>query len=332
MKLTTNQKRVLGGILLQANKSDVEIGKMLGIPNRTVRQCIDFLTDNGIVKRRTIYVDLPSLGMQQYLIHISLPPKTLTHRDKLVKLLGAADQVSVVAELGGEDQIEIRVCAKGLPRIQRFLEVVAEKFPFPFYVRNTLLIAQQEYSGLAGKNLNLTPQPLLGFSTANTKKAPFFLDEKDHHILSALANGTYRNMQQVAREVSIGATSLAYRIQTLEKASVIVGYFYLMDIKLIDEHPLYLLVKCRALTEGDRKRLTEFCRRHTRIAWISFFVGGYSAEIFLSAASYEEANQVINNLATSFDDLFESIKVVPQMDFSKYSYYPFKNYQALLAA
>lgn len=89
---------------------------------------------------------------------------------------------------------------------------------------------------------------------------------------------------------------LSIGFNLLQKDGVIVGHYYLIDVKVFRELPMGLLIKSKVLGESERGALRNFCRVHPRIAWITFFLGGYSAEIFVRVTNYEEAKDLTHEI------------------------------------
>ena len=158
------------------------------------------------------------------------------------------------------------------------------------------------------------------------------IDDIDHGILSALANQSYLNLEQVARVLRMPATTLRYRILNLEDAGVITGHFYLMDPKVFNDIPICLQIRSRSLRESEKESLKRFALQHPRISWIGFFLGEQSAEIYTLVQNYEEAQSVIADLGAQFKDVIDSAHITPQLNFYKYSTYPFQRYETLIGS
>ena len=158
----------------------------------------------------------------------------------------------------------------------------------------------------------------------------YALDSKDHAILSALANSPYLRISQVERHLALPVTTVGYRIQALENAGVIKGHFYIINPHIFHDIPVCLVVKSKGLSAKERESLKAFCRMHPRIAWITFFIGHQSAEIYLRVRNYAEASRVVSELSHTFDGVLGSIHMTTQLQFFKYSTYPFKNYSSVV--
>jgi DNA-binding Lrp family transcriptional regulator len=78
---------------------------------------------------------------------------------------------------------------------------------------------------------------------------------------------------RLARHLCMPASSLTYRVQNLEKLGVIVGHYYIVDVKALNELPVCLKVQSKVLSAKEKQRLRIFCQKHPRIAWITFFFG-----------------------------------------------------------
>lgn len=325
MKLSDIQRRILFSVVLHAEKSVPEIGRLLGIRDHIVRRTILMFFEKKIFLRRSAYINPHMLGLTLYVVHITLPLISAKSRRKLLEILTSIDEACSVAELGGEGQFEVRLLARNRDHLSEVFEGLALKLPFPFRIHRCLTVLESDYSGTMDRHDPRDPASTLHFGPLPDNSIIYKLDDKDHAVLSALANQNYLSLNEVARSLSMPAASLQYRVERLEKAGVIVGHYYVMDPQVFSEAPIGLQIKSRVLTRKEKESLRVFCRSHPRIAWITFFAGEQSAEIYTLVREHAEAHSVIGDLSVRFGDILESASMIPQLSFAKYSMYPFKN-------
>lgn len=328
MKLSAPQKRVLSAVLLQAGRSHSEIARLLGIREHTVRRTVALLEGKKVFLGRRIFVNPYAFGMTQYIVFLLLPARAQQYRAAFRKALCDSEQAGAVVELGGEFEFGVQVYARDIRHLQKFFDEISRAFPHRYVIQECLPAIETEYSGLADPIPELSPPPVLRFGPVQRVAS---ISELDSRVLYALANTTYHSLQDVARSLSLPATTLSYRIEALEDAGVIAGHYHLMDPEVLGELPMTILAKSKTLVPSERDALCDYCRAHPRIAWITFFMGRYSAEIFVRASNYDSANSLVREILTRFPELFESLNLVPQLSFPKYTMYPFRSHSSLTA-
>jgi DNA-binding Lrp family transcriptional regulator len=326
MNLTANQKQILYAVLLQANKSVTEISGELGMREHAVRRGISWLLDHGVFLRRSIWVDPHVLGLNLHIVQVEIPLKSMIHRERFLETLVSLEESCAVAELGGEGLFEIRILVSGREHLDAIFQSLAQRVPTPFSIRTCLSVFEQDYSGTSDPGSAERIGSSLHFGALPPGISACQLDEKDHAILSALANESYLNFNEVSRALKLPPATLMYRVEKLEKAGVIKGHYYVMDPKVVKEMPIALHIRSRVLTRKERTALMDYCRAHPRISLISFLFGEYSIEIYTLVQDQKEVRSVIADLSLHFGDLLELPQMVPQISFHKYSMYPFKSY------
>ena len=71
MRLTDSERKILRYAQLRAGLSMVELAKLSGFPEHTVRRCLHKLYEQGII-RPTALIDLFPLGVSRYNLLFSL--------------------------------------------------------------------------------------------------------------------------------------------------------------------------------------------------------------------------------------------------------------------
>lgn len=328
MRLSETQRRILYALTLNANAAISDIARMLDLRDHIVRRAVELFFESKVFLRRSTWVNPFQLGLDHHVVHLELPLQSIQARDLFLKLLGDVEETGAVVELGAEAQFELRLITRGPSHLSQFFERLSDSFPHPFKVLRCLTTLELEYSGPSEAGLSHLWRPLRVGPIAS-QPHPQQLDETDHRVLSALANLNYLNLKQLSRLVDIPPTTLQYRVARLEASGVISGHFYVMDPKVFNDIPVAIQVRSRAFTQREKDQLKRFAHHHCRIAWVSFFLGEQSAEVYTLVSGFEEAQRVISDLSKEFGSVIDSVHMTPQLSFSKYSTYPYLNYSTL---
>lgn len=324
MKLTDSQRIIFNAVVLKADAPIGEIAKSIGLREHIVRRGLAFFQDRGIFLRRSIWIDPHQLGFTLFVVHLELPLSASRHRADFIKSLVALDESCSVAELGGEGMLEVRILAYKGTQLWTILEKLAAQISFPFKLRSYFAVVESEYSGtFEGTSVQGT-RHALSFSATAPRAPTCQVDDKDHMILSTLANQAYMNLQSAARLLGIPSTTLLYRIEKLEKAGIIRGHYYITDPKVFGETPICLQMRTSVLTAKQTTSLKAFCRAHPQISAVSFLLGEISVEMYALVREQKQLQEIIYRLSEKFEDCVESIKITPQTSFAKYTLYPFQ--------
>ena len=326
MKLSIVQKKILQTALLQANRSVAELSRMLHLRDHTVRRAISSFFEKEIFIRRSIYVDPHMLGLTMHVALLSLSSEALKARDAFVQLLCSCDEVGAVVELGTGEEFEVRIFTLNRDHLTFFFDSLATRFPQAFHIRSCSMAFESEYFGRVANLPPTSTRRALRFEPLSPDVNVHELDDKDHAVLSTLANYQYLNLQEVAKALSMPASSLQYRVSRLEASKVIKGHFYIIDPKAFGEMPFALRIKARVFTPTMRKTLSAFCSDHPLITWITFFIGEQVAEVYMLAPNFGGTQSVLNDLTVRFGDILESVQVSPQLSFHKFTTYPYKTF------
>lgn len=314
---------------MRASASDAEIARILGIRHHVVRRAIGIFLERGIFIQRSAFVDPFVLGLHHETTLISLPSESQRHYGKLRELLANSEESVAVIEHGGPSQLEVRTYTRGPAHLQAFFEDLAKKFPHPFRITGTLTILEQEYSGVWEPGSQPKMEGSMGYAAIGAQRQQVQLDEVDHSILSALCNAKYLNWKQLAQHLSMPVSTLSYRIAALEKARVIQGHYYVVDVKVFHDLPILLHVSGKVMTERERFELKKFCRLHPKVAWMSVFFGAQAAEMLVRVQSYDEARTIMAEASQHLAGVADSLHMTAPIKFFKWSDYPFKRHETL---
>ncbi len=332
MNLTQAQRRVLYYVSLNASASVKDTSETLGLREHFVRRTLQLFFEANVFLRRSVWINYRLLSLEYRVVHLQLPPQSIPFRKFFVELASSAEETVAVVELVGEGQLELRLLTRDCWHLSSFFEQLSLRFNHPFRILRCLTTTELEYSGPSEPEMkHFKIQPLyIGASAEQIERGK--LDETDHRILWALANCNYLRLQQVARLISMPAATVQYRISRLEAFGVIGGHFYLIDPTVFNDIPVGLKIRSCALKQVEKEALKTFARQHPRIAWVAFFLGEQSAEIYSLVQNFDQAQMVIEDLSSQLKNILDSVSMTPQLRFFKYSTYPFKNYETLTGA
>lgn len=322
-ELAVFQAALLQAALLQAAAPISTLAKQLKLRPHVVRRALRSLMDKKVLLGRRPYLNLFRLGFLEFLCFLSFTDGRRSVRASFLRALCEHEHVSFVAEVGGEYQYEIRILARNSTDVIRFLESLANQFGSKVTAPTISLVHQEEYSGvrLGSSAGNL---PLRVLSYAPDERETVKIDELDHQVLSKIANGEQESFSEIARDLGAPVSTVAYRISMLEKLGVILGYYYLCDVKPFSMLPVVLLVEGKTLNAAQREELLKKCRNHRQLALIDILIGKWQARIMARVERQQDILPLVEELYQVLPVDSPEVKVLPQLCFHKCSPYPFR--------
>lgn len=316
-------------MIMRANVPESEIARLLGVRIHIVRRALGMFLERRVFLQRSAFVNPFALGLLPSATRLSLPLASQKHYEKFRDILAHSEETVAVVEHGGAYQIELRTYTRDMAHLHRFYESLAQRFPYPFHIHSCSTILEQEYSGVVDPNVTLPTCPLMGYGPIPPGAEPLSLDERDHLILSALCNLKYLKWSQVARELSMPLSTLIHRVTSLEKAGVIQGHYYVVDVKVFHDLPILIHVSSKVMTGTERLALKKFCQVHPKVAWMSIFFGAESAEMLARVQNLDEARGVMADISQCFSGIIDSVHMTAPLKFFKWSDYPYTRYATL---
>jgi len=323
LTLSQQDRRVLQAVLLQAEVPVEKLARAVGARVHTFRRTVARLQECGVLLGKRAFINPQALGLCEYHIYLKQCDVAEAPRRKLIQELTSLDGVGLLAELSGDFQYEVRLLSRSVSTLMDRADALSAHHHLR--IESLCQVYEQEYSG-----------PLYDPSSPSTMCAlysgpsdsTYRIDETDHQILSRLANTSYESMRRLAQLVGIPSATLTYRINRLERAGVIGGYYYLCDLKPVSHMPTILLMRTRLLDADMRKALRQFCRKHSQIAYLDIMLGQWGARALMRAEAHQQVLDVVHELMSKFSPCIESIVVMPQLRFHRFSTYPFVKFNA----
>jgi DNA-binding Lrp family transcriptional regulator len=313
-------------VLLQAEVPVEELARAVGTRVHTFRRTFAKLQECKILLGKRAFINPQALGLLEYHVYLKQCEVADTQRKKLVQQLSTLDGVGLLSELSGDLQYEVRLMSRSVSSLMGLADSLSKQYQLQ--IEGMCQIYEQEYSG---PRYDTSPNSNVRALCAGPTDTVLKVDEIDHQILSLLANTSYESMRRVAQIVGIPSTTLTYRINRLERAGVISGYYYLCDVKPVSHMPTILLMRTRLLGEDRRAALRQFCKKHPQIAYLDIMIGQWGARALMRAESHQQVLDVVHELTAKFSPHIESIRVMPQLRFHRFSTYPFVNFEAAKA-
>lgn len=321
MKLSDKERIVLACVEHRANEQITVLQKKTKLRIHTIRYCLSSLLRRGAIIGKAPFINLYPLGYTDYTIYFSISTKTKHSIQQLFTLLQSKKSVSWLAQLGGEYQIGIALCAKRVEETAALLDNISSKYGEIFFRKS--ISVRLGFTAFGRKYLWSRPDAHKELRVYRNSESDYSIDEVDHQILSAMSNRQYESIRDLARLIQIPATTTERRIDRLEEIGVIEGYIYRLRLAQFGAQTYRLLIYTKGLEKGFTGRFYKFCAEHPNILHLFECLGAWDFEVGIEVYSSEAATEVVQDLYQKFSDTLSEVKMLQIFKHLKYSGYPF---------
>ena len=318
MRISDQQKLVLGCIEHRANHSLPEISKLLNVREHAIRYQIERLSELRIIKGLSAFINLYALGFVDSALYFSLAPSGVGERRQLLDELKKSPLVSWISEFVGEYRYGFEIRSRQVGDAARALEDLSRTCGNLFVDKSlSIRVGLQSY----GRKYLAPHQagPVFSFSGQSKSGA---LDSRDFEILRALSNGTYRSLREIGRTLGYSISALAERVRRLERERLIQGYLYRIDPSKLGVQQYRFLIYSRGINAALTQSLERLCRKHPHITHFITCIGSWDYEVLVEAPSAEEVMEVYHSLLERYNREIYDAKVISTLSHHKFSSCP----------
>lgn len=317
--ISEREKKVLFAVELDAEKPITQVAKEVGLKGHTLRYALERLHEHQVIAKRT-FINIYPLGYADYAIYFSLAPDKQSTKDDLLKFLTNADVVSWLAFFGGEYQYGMAISAKNAAHVQKFLDVVSEKFPGIFFhkslsIRTGLTLISRKYLNPASSKIKTVHFGYIERSVT--------IDEKDHALLAGLESRDV-SLRDLSTQLKIPLTTIQQRVSALKKRGIIEGSIYQVDATKFGMQAFRFLIEAKSVNKKTRDALYEFSIKHPYICYCIDCLGSWDYELGVEVPRGDDAVETQQELYKRFGNELISVKILPLFGHLKLKNYPFR--------
>jgi DNA-binding Lrp family transcriptional regulator len=245
----------------------------------------------------------------------SIPPR---QRKAILQFLSSYPSITWLAENGGEFRYELTSTAHDCATLLRLEETIANKFGVDFqnkawaietdcYIFGYKYLCSEQSQKPAGQHYYYT-----GAAPSVTT------DELDYKILSALWASHNPNQQQLSRQLGLPSATLAYRVNRLKKAGVILSERTFINPTKFGFAEYQLLLYFDSPNRESTAKLLEWSAQHSNIFGAIKCFGAWNYKLILHTSSPESAYDLQDEISDRFSVVSRSA-IVPRRHILKVS-------------
>lgn len=322
MRFSEKDKKILAHAEMAANLSISELGVRSGFKDHSVRYSLDRWKDLGLITHRS-YVNLFKLGYGYYEIYFSLSAEGQKFEEEIVQSLIKAEQITWLAQIGGDYQYGLTFCAKSIYEASDYLDSFAKPYGKIFYERS--FATRLSFSFFGNKYLAKNRSKNIEF-TLSPSKEHIKIDNIDHCILKELTLNGDISKKKLAQELNLPLSTLELRRKKLEENGVLAGDYYYLKPAALTGLAFVILVSTRGISSELRDEFKECCRQHNNITTLINTLGVWDFEMAVEVENALEMHSLTGEIKNIFGPELYWIKVMPLFSFLKAALYPFKNF------
>lgn len=155
---------------------------------------------------------------------------------------------------------------------------------------------------------------------AEVEKNKINLDLKDRKILVELDWNARISNAEIAKRVQLSKKGIEYRIKSLEKKGIILGYYPVINFEKIGFKINRMMFRLQSVTPEIKKKIEEYLEKEESIHWAVWFRGDADLGIDVWSKSVKEFKEIINNFSIKFGRHIKQRVFSSSVGFDQYPY------------
>lgn len=318
MRLLTRQRDLLAIGALCADQSVIQLAKMLGSRQHTVRFDLEKMAAQEVI-RKAWAIDVFRLGYYRFNVLFCLRLQDTMKRKAFLTALAESPATAFLGEVIGDYDYEIGLIAQNVGEIFELLLEMSE--------RHGEVLVRKAVSLRRG--LSVFPRKYLSPRRARKKiiqigetNERVVIDELDRMILREISRAPWSSLREIGRALNKPVTTLSARMLRLRKSGVIKGAIFSTNPAAYGSQGYVLLLQARGLDRGLGRKLQDFSMQHPHCSHFVECLGGWDYEIGVEVEQQAQLVALRQELEERFGYALLSTKTLVRSVVHKYLWYP----------
>ncbi|MFC1753399.1 Lrp/AsnC family transcriptional regulator [Thermoproteota archaeon] len=135
------------------------------------------------------------------------------------------------------------------------------------------------------------------------------LDIKDRKLLYEIDLNARLGTSLLGKRIGLSQEGTFYRLQRLEKQSIISGYMTLLNFGKIGYTGYGVYARFQNVTKEQKKQIFEELKKHNHIYWIAEFGGKFDLAFAIMAKNIIHFNEMFTELSTKYNDKLKDMTI-----------------------
>lgn len=312
--------KILYELEQDARQSLPQIAKKVRASQQVVNYRLHQFQKNGILGQTYTLINFAKLGYSSYRTMLRLGNIGDTKYREMINYFMNHKNVLWLAECGGKWDLIVNILAKNPIQYNSFLLEMKNKFEEIVLDSDLLLTIEGVYFGrnyLSEKSREMNRNPYFGREIKTEK-----IDKLDLEILSCLSQNAWLNSVNIGTKLKVTSNTIINRIKEMKKEEVILGFKPLIHLEKISYQGFKALIKTRALTEEQEKKMLSKINSNDNIVGFLRMIGSWNLEIEFEVQSREEMLKISREIREKFKEAIKEFEVIPLFHEYKYNFFP----------
>ncbi len=294
MKIDAYDWKLLSALDSNAREGYVKLAKKVGLSRDAVKYRIHNYLKKGLLDGFYTLINSSKLGYYSFRIYLSFTNSSLEDEDSLIDYLMSQKEVFYITRVEGSFDIGFGYFARSIIEFNDFLTNLKAYFSSIDIHQQGLFVYLQHFDRTYLTNEKRLQEPKKIIQEPNKTS----LDEKDQRILEILANNARIQIIDISREVNLTSKAVIYRINSLEKRGIILGYKPKINLEKIN-YSMYkvdIFLRDRSTIDNIKRLVFQL----PNIIHSQEVFGGSDLEFDIECKDYTEFIRIIKIIKKKF--------------------------------
>jgi Lrp/AsnC family leucine-responsive transcriptional regulator len=313
IKIDLKDRKILYYLDLNARRSNVQIGKKVGLKRDVVAYRIKRLQDEGIIQNFWTAINTFKLGYNVLRIYINFQYVNQNIKNEIIQHFIDYKYVWSVISLKAEIDFDVIVWVKDMYEFYKFWDKTLDKFS-DYFAKYTISLYIEAF---AYKKSYLIPDI---YDESNREMyrttcggKPAEIDKTDYELLNKIAINARAPIIELAEELNCSSQTVTYRLKNLTKTGVIQAFRVNIDLSKLGFHHYKLEIYLKDHKQG--KAIWNFLKDKRYLDYLNVAVGWCDLELEIIVEDVDRLSEIMEEINTKFPN---SIKKQTFWIFEKY--------------
>ena len=289
-------RKILAELVSNSRIPINQLAKKCGISREVANYRIKRLKAERIITDFYTIINFRELGFTKYSCFFQLKNVNIDKEKEFINFLVKNDFTAYLGIALGKWNVVFDLYAKNKEHLEKIIkQIVKEKEEL---IDSYMIIeSSSEQFSFPSKIIGVN-KPIIETKKAQKSK----IDETDLKIMSMLSSNSQLEYKELANKLNLAANTIKYRIKSLEKAGIILGYSISIDAQKLGYEWHNIQIKFAKL--DVEKQLIHFLKNAMNVVWIYKYIGNenWDLDIGVIAKNSSELRTFIIELKNNFSD------------------------------
>ncbi|MBD3355220.1 winged helix-turn-helix transcriptional regulator [Candidatus Woesearchaeota archaeon] len=319
INLDLYDRKILFELDKDARISTTRLAKKLRRSKQFVDYRIKKLEQEEIIKGYTTVIDYSKLGYNSIRVYFKFHNITPEKQKQIEEDLIKDKEVWWLVTVEGPWDVAYAMAVKDVLEFYDYWDRLMKKYR-RFISKNSVVlythIKQYPKAYLIGKENNYEGT-LVGASKEKVE-----CNDLDLKLLKLISDKAKMPLLEIAKKINKSPQVIRNHKKRLENKGVIQGYRALIDVSFLGYR--YYKSYINLLNTDQIAGLELFCALHPNILNMNRTIGGRDFEIELQVKSFDEFEQIMNDIREKFAGMIDEYEFVIAREEKKMTYFPFE--------